>query len=276
VEKITREELERFHNDYWKPGSSALVLAGDISLDGAVALAKTHFGSWTGGAAAAMEIPSPRPLGSGKVFVVDRQDAAQTVVAQILPGPKRSSEDYYAFRLADTVWAGSFKSRLDMNLREEKGYSYGIISFTTPYREAGAWVATGGVQTDKTRESVVEFHKELVGIADEKPVTEKELAEAKALRVRSYAQQFESLGRITDQLAALWEDGRPISELDREPAEFQRSTPEAVNAVAKKYARPDGGSLLLVGDWAKIMDGVRQMDLGPIVVLDVEGRIKEN
>jgi zinc protease len=275
IEKIGREELVRFHSEYWRPASSALIMAGDISVHEAVALAKTHFGSWSGGAAAEAVIPAPRPLGPGKVFVVDRQDAAQTVVAQVLPAPKRISEDYYAFRIADTVWGGSFKSRLDMNLREEKGYSYGVFSFATPHRAAGAWVASGGVQTDKTKESVAEFHKELIGIAGEKPVTDKELAEAKALRVRSYAQQFESLGRITEQLATLWEFGLPVSELDREPAEFQRSALESVNAAAKKYAQPNGGTLLLVGDWVKIQDGVRQLDLGPIVVLDEEGRMKE-
>ncbi len=152
--------------------------------------------------------------------------------------------------------------------------AYGIFSFGSPYRAAGSWVATGGVQTNKTKESLAEFHKELIGIAGEKPITEKELGEAKALRVRSYAQQFESLGTITGQIAGLWEVGLPMSELDREPAEFQRSTLEMANAVAKRYAQPDSASLLLVGDWAKTGDGVRQLDLGPIVLLDEEGRIK--
>ncbi len=272
VEKITRDELARFHGEYWKPGSSALILAGDVSLSEAVALAKKNFGSWAGAAVPYLEIPAPSPMGAGKVFVIDRQDAAQTLVAQILPGPKRSSEDYYAFRLADAVWGGSFKSRLDMNLREEKGYSYGIFSFGTPYRSAGSWVATGGVQTNKTKESVAEFRQELIGLAGGKPVTVKELAEAKALRVRSYAQEFESLGRITGTIASLWELAMPVAELDRVSGEFQRCTLEAVNSAAAKYARPDGATLLLIGDWAKIQPGVKELDLGPIVTLDEEGR----
>jgi len=272
VDKISRDDLARFHDEYWKPGSSALVLAGDISMSDAVALAKKYFGSWSGAGVPNIDIPAPHPMGAGKVYVIDRQDAAQTVVAQILPGPKRSSDDYYAFRLADSVWGGSFKSRLDMNLREEKGYSYGIFSFGTPYRAAGGWVAYGGVQTNKTKESVAEFRKELVGLAGEKPLTEKELSEAKALRVRSYAQEFESLGRISNTIASLWELGLPVSELDREPAEFQRCTLGAVNSTAQKYARPDGATLLLIGDWAKIQDGIRQLDLGPITALDEEGR----
>jgi zinc protease len=144
------------------------------------------------------------------------------------------------------------------------------------FSSAGAWIASGGVQTNKTKESVVEFRKELLGIAGVKPVSEKELADAKALRVRSYAQQFESLGRITDQIAYLWEIGLPMSELQREPLELGRATLEAVNAAARKYGRVDSSTLLLIGDWAKIQAGIRELDLGPIVVLDEEGKVKSN
>jgi zinc protease len=276
VDRITREDLLRFHAEYWKPATSALIFAGDLSLDEAMALARANFGTWSGGAAEIVQIPAPRPMGTGKTYVVDRQDAAQTVVAEILPAPPRKGSDYYPFRLADTVWGGAGKARLDMNLREEKGYSYGVFSFPQVMTAAGAWIASGGVQTNKTKESVVEFRKELLGIAGDKPVSEKELADAKALRVRSYAQQFESLGRVTGQIAYLWEVGLPMSELQREPAELDGATLDSVNAAARKYARVDGSTLLLVGDWAKIQVGIRELELGPVVVLDEEGKTKGN
>lgn len=274
VEKITRDDIAKFHGEYWKPGSSALIFAGDLSLDDAVALAKTNFGAWSGGMAPPLRIPAPQPFGPGKVYFVDRQDAAQTVVAEILPAPPRSSSDYYAFRMADTVWGGAAKARLDMNLREEKGYSYGVFSFPQTMTHAGLWVASGGVQTNKTKESIAEFRKELLGIAGDKPVVAKELEDAKGLRVRSYAQQFESLGRVSGQISALWQQGLPMSELQREPEAMQGAQLDAVNAAAHKYARPDGASLLLIGDWAKIEKGVRELDIGPIIGLDVEGRLK--
>jgi zinc protease len=276
VDAITREDLVRFHAAYWKPASSALILAGDLSLDEAMALARADFGAWSGGAAEPVQIPAPHPMGTGKTYVVDRQDAAQTVVAEILPAPPRKGGDYYPFRLADTIWGGAGKARLDMNLREEKGYSYGVFSFPQAMSAAGTWIASGGVQTNKTKESVVEFRKELLGIAGDKPVSEKELADAKALRVRSYAQQFESLGRVTDQIAYLWEMELPMAELQREPAELGRATLDSVNAAARKYARVDSSTLLLIGDWAKIQAGIRELDLGPIVILDEEGKTKSN
>jgi zinc protease len=273
VEKISREDLAAFHASRWKPGSSALVFVGDVTLDEAVALARKEFGSWSGGAAAAVTIPPPSPAPAGKIYLVDRQDAAQTVVSQFLPAPARQTPDYYSLRLADSVWGGGgFGTRLNLNLREDKGYSYGVFSNLALFREGGLWNAGGGVQTNKTKESLVEFDKELKGFAGTKPISEVEFEEAKVKRVRGYAQQFESLLRIAQQVADLWALGLNMDELQRESDETQKVTLEAARAAAKKYAMPERATVLLVGDRSKIEAGVREVKLGEIVVLDAEGK----
>lgn len=273
VQSITREDMARFHEGNWKPGSSAIVFAGDITLAEATDLARQTFGSWAGGSAKAVSIPAPRLLGAGKVFLVDRQDAAQTVVRQILPAPPRKTPDYYALNLADAVWGGGFSTRLNLNLREDKGYSYGVFSFPVLYSSAGAWIASGGVQTNKTKESVVEFVNELKSLAGAKPITEVELATAKHTRIRGYSQQFEAVSRIADQIAELWSAGLPMSELQREPSELEKATLAAVNAAAQKYSAPAGATLLLVGDLSKIEAGIRELNLGEIIILDNEGKV---
>ncbi|QYO66578.1 M16 family metallopeptidase [Leptolyngbya sp. 7M] len=196
VATITRDDLVRFHQERWKPGSSAMIFVGDVTLNDAVAAARKHFGSWSGGSAPAMNIPAKRPMSSGKVYLVDRPGAAQTVVSHILNAPERKSQDYYALSLANAVYGGGFGTRLNLNLREEKGYSYGVFAFPQHYSTAGAWIANGGVQTDKTKESIVEFMKELRYIAGEKPITQAEFEKAKLARIRGYAQQFEAYQRI--------------------------------------------------------------------------------
>lgn len=273
IEKLTREDFAQYHNQFWKPGSSALVFAGQISLDEAVALAKQNFGSWSGGAAPSKAIPAPAPVGPGKVYLIDRQDAAQTVVTQILPAPGSKSEEYYALKLADAVWGGGFGTRLNMNLREEKGYSYGVFSNPDLYTKAGAWRASGGVQTNKTKESIVEFVKELKGISGEKPITEKELENAKANRVRGYAQSFESLFGIVSKVLSLWVDELPLTRLQGEPDALTKASLASVNTVAQKYAKPTGATLLLVGDLSKIEAGIRELNLGEVVILDAEGKV---
>lgn len=269
---LTREDLSRFHETYWKPGGSALIFAGDITLSEAAELAQKQFGSWSGGAPPTLKIPAAQPMDAGKVFVVDRQDAAQTVVAQLLTAPLRNADDYYAFNLADAVYGGGFQTRLNLNLRENKGYSYSVFSFPAFYARGSGWVASGGVQTNKTKESIVEFVSELKNIAGEKPITETELENAKANRVRGYAQQFETLSQLVQQISQLWTLGLPMTELQRYPDETRRATLANVNAAAQKYAVPGKTALLLVGDYSKIGPGLRELNLGEIIILDAEGK----
>lgn len=273
VQQITRADLVAFHETYWKPASSALIFVGDITLAQATDLVQRHFGTWSGGAAPAVNIPAPKPMGTGKIYVVDRQDAAQTVVTQILPAPNRKAPDYYALRLADAVWGGGgFGTRLNLNLRENKGYSYGVFSNLALLSQAGSWWANGGVQTNKTKESVAEFLAELQNLSGAKPISEQELEDAKATRIRGYAQQFESHGRIAGQIADLWAAGMPITELQRESDESAKATLAEVNAAAQKYAAPGQATLLLVGDVAKIEAGLRELNAGDLVVLNSEGK----
>jgi zinc protease len=273
VEPITRADLQKFHDEWWKPGSSALIFVGDVTLAEATDLAKKNFGSWAGAAAPSVPIPPPQPAAAGKLYLVDRQDAAQTVVSQYLPAPPRQSPDYYSLHLADSVWGGGgFGTRLNLNLREDKGYSYGVSSNIAHLRSGGLWYAGGGVQTNKTKESLVEFDKELKAIAGAKPITEAEFEDAKVKRIRSYAQQFESNQRIAQQVADLWAFGLPMEELQREVDETRKVTLEAARAAASSYAKPAAAAVLLVGDRSKIEAGVRETNLGEIVLLDVEGK----
>jgi predicted Zn-dependent peptidase len=128
------------------------------------------------------------------------------------------------------------------------------------------------VQTDKTSESVTEFDRELKALAGAAPISESELATAKARRVRGYAQQFESLGRITNQISNLWALGLPMTELQREYDATGTVTLTQVLAAAKTYVLPGSSSMLLVGDRARIETGLKALHLGEIVVLDVEGK----
>jgi zinc protease len=140
------------------------------------------------------------------------------------------------------------------------------------YNDFGMWWSSGGVQTDKTKESVVEFVNEMENLAGKKPISQAELTTAQQGRVRGYSQQFESLSRVSGQIATLWAQGLPMTELQREVDATSAATMADVTAASKKYVTPDKLSLLMVGDLAKIEPGIRSLNLGEIVVLDVEGK----
>jgi zinc protease len=272
VEGITRQDLAAFHAARFKPGGSALVFVGDVTLAEAKAAAEKAFGSWSGGAPADVPIPPPAPAAAGKVYLVDRQDAAQTVVSVNLPGVTRDAPDYYAISVADGVWGGGASSRLDMNLRQDKGYAYGAFSFLTTYNRSGFWTGGAGVQTNKTKESIAEFEKELKDIAGGKPITEEEFSDTRNRMVRGYAQQFEALGRIDQQIADLWVAGLPMTDLQKDYDETGKVTRAAAQSAAETYAKPDKAFFVLIGDRAKIEPGLRELNVGEIVVMDPEGR----
>jgi len=273
IETITQEDVRAFHQKWWKAGSSVLIFAGDLDLSEAKKLAEAELGSWEAALAPMIKIPPPVPMGTRTLFLVNRPGAAQTIVAQILPGTHRKTEDYYSFRLVDAVWGGGgFGTRLNLNLREDKGYSYGIFSSIAAFSSSGAWWASGGLQTDKTKEGLTEFVTELEGLAGSRPISETELDAARATRTRGHAQGFESLSRIAGQIAELWIAGLPVSEIQREYDQIASATLASVLDAARRYAKPDRVSYLLVGDLAKIEEGVRGLGLGEVVVLDEEGR----
>ncbi len=273
---LAQTDLASIHRSRWQPGGSALIFAGDITLADASNHARMAFGKWARGKLPGLMLPQPRPSFPGRICIVDRQDAAQTYITLAIPGPKRTTSDYYAFRLADAIWGGGgFRTRLNLNLREKKGYSYGVSSSMALYRNAGMWSAQGSVQTDKTAEAVVEFFRELKGMAGEMPITIDELNEAKTVRIRGYAQQFETLSRIGGQIAELWAAGIPITEMLRVTDEISKTTRADVDAAARRYSTPKQSTILLIGDRSKIEPQVRALNLGEVVILDARGSIAQ-
>jgi zinc protease len=245
---LERLDVMRSHDMYWGPKQAALIFAGDISMDDATVLARTHLGDWTGEDLAAGSVDEPSPIGQGQLYIVDRPGNPQTVVSQILAAPKRTTPEYYALRLADTIWGGGFESRLNRNLREDKGLTYGIFSSLSLNRFAGTWCVQSAVDGDRTGEALSEIVSELDGISGQKPITEEELVDARTNLVRGYAQQFESVRRIGGQVAGLWSNRLPMVELRRAIDEIAEATLDDVNEAAQKYTSPEQATYLLVGD----------------------------
>lgn len=272
VASISPADVATFHSSYWKPQGAALIFVGDVTLADARALATKEFGAWSGAPPPPPAIPAPTPMAKGKVILVDRPDAAQTYVIHIYGAPTKKGDDYYGWKLASEVLGGGTAGRLFMNLRQDKGYSYGVFTATPVYSSAMGWIGQGAVQTDKTTESAVEFVKELKGIAGDRAITAAELDNARLGLIRNYAAGFGTNNDIAFRIADLWTMRWPMTELEREPAELARVPLVDVAAAAKRYAVPADATLLLVGDRAKIEAGVRSLEFGEIVILDVEGR----
>src|ERR1700739_1232723 len=270
LKKVQRDDLRSFYHTYWKPDDSALVFAGDITLDRAVALAQKYLGGWEGKAPNFPAIPGPQNAAAGRIYLIDKPDAAQSVLVQILPSPGINSKDRFPLSLAMNVWGGMWASRLNSNLREGLGYTYGFASLIGLDTCCGTLRATGSVQTDKTKEAVIELDRQLHLLRDQ-PITEAEFEQAKKTNLQQSAAQFETSAAIVSRMGQLWSWALPVSALQGEVDGVQETSLAAVRTAVAQYVKPGAATLLIVGDRQRIESGLRQLNLGPIVLLDTDG-----
>lgn len=267
---LTVDDLKAAHARIFHPSQSLLVVAGDVSVDGVLPLLEAQFGAWRAAApaAAAAVIPdAPRAM-RREIVIVDKPGAAQSQIRIGQVGVARSTPDYFPITVANTILGGAFTSRLNQNLRETHGYTYGASSGFDMRRAAGPLVAAAGVQTDKTAESVKEFFIEFAGM--QKPVPAEELAKAKNYVALGYPAEFETTGDIAGSLAALFVYGLPDDYPSRFVGRTLAVTQAEVSAVAKQHLDASRFLVVVVGDRATIEAPLKALNLGPVRVMSVD------
>lgn len=272
---ITRDDITGFYGSLYRPNNAVLVVVGDVTPDEAMTLATNALGSWERAAlpATAAAIPARPAARPAAVYLIDKPGAAQSEIRIGHPGAARSTDpDYYALQVLNAILGGQFSSRINMNLREGKGYTYGARSGWTFARGAGPFVASAGVFTAKTDSSLIEFMRELREIRAGRPVTAEEVAFAKRLLVQSYPRTIETNSGVVSQLADLAFFGLPESEMTAYLSRVQAVRPADVTRVARRYLQPEQFTVVVVGDLAQIRAPVEALGLGPVAVLDAEGR----
>jgi zinc protease len=273
VNAIKRDNLKKFYSTYYRPNNAVLVVVGDTNLKTLTPKLEAKFKDWQAGEISAMTLPTAPVRDKATIYVVDKPGAAQSVISIGQIGVARDNPDYFPLQVMNTLLGGAFTSRINMNLREDKGYTYGARSGFSYRRGAGPFTASAGVQTAVTKESVVEFLKEIRGVRGEIPVTQTELEYNKQSLIRSYPRNFETVEQIAGQLANVVTYGLPDTYFNDYISRVNAVTLEDVNRVANKYLSPDKLAIVVVGDRKEIELGLKQITgLGnSIVYLDAEG-----
>lgn len=266
LHSVTSEELDRFHSRYYTPARASIVMAGDISPDDFDALDRV-LQDWTHTGAPTTQLPTAPQVASLNILLVDVPGAAQSVIQIGRIGVPRTTDDYHALSVLNTVLGGSFTSRLNQNLREDKGYTYGARSSFDFRSGAGPFRATASVFTDVTAPALREFIYELRRIHD--PLADDEIDLAKNFLSMRYPQQFQSVSGIAGHLAELVRFDLPPSTLTEYTDRIQHVTRHDAEAAADRYLDPDGLAVVVVGDRAQIEEDIRALDLGPVTVLEV-------
>ncbi len=273
IPTISVSDLQKNHDIFWRPNNAILSFAGDITLEKAVALARRHFSGWKRGTLPTIDLKATTAPTGRTILLVDKQDAPQSVIMIGGLAPDRFCKDYQAIEVMNNLFGGSFSSRLNMNLREDKGYTYGAGSYFMMDRYYGSWIASSSVQTKVTVPAIEEFRKEILGITGAIPVKEAELDAIKKNMIRSYMQNFETSGAVLGEILPLITLGLPLDELASFPKTVAAQTPSSVTAIAKKYVDFDHSIIVVVGDLTKIEKPIRDMNLGTVKVVDADGTV---
>jgi predicted Zn-dependent peptidase len=272
LKAITRDDVVSFYQSYFEPGRAIITVVGDITPAQAKAAVEKELGGWPkGGTVPSFEYPPAPPAKTTTIYLVDKPGAAQSTFAIGEVGPSRGTPDYYALRVMNEMLGVLFQSRLNHNIREVKGYSYGVFSNYAFGRGPGPFRAGGDIKTAVTDSALIEFMKELRDIRGTRPPTDDELAQAKASLVQSLPAAFESVNGVNGSIASIYTQGLPADYYQQFARDVNAVTKEDVVRVAQKYIDPDHLAILIVGDRSKIEGPLAATHVAPIVVLDANG-----
>jgi zinc protease len=269
IDAITSEMLAKWHQDRYKPQNTILGITGDVKAAEILPKLEKALAGWKKDDLKEVLPPNPTPVASKKVFLVDRPGSVQTTVALGNIAIDRRDPDYIPLTVLNRILGGGPAARLFLNLREEKGYTYGVYSSFTALKYPGPWRAGGDVRTEVTQGAMTEFFNEFQRIRDQKvPATE--LEEAKRAIVAGFALSLEKPTELLGYAITRQIYGFPADYWDTYPVKVMAVTAEDIERVARKYINPENVQIVAVGDVSKIKPVFEKY--GPVEVYDTEGK----
>jgi zinc protease len=275
VRSMTTDELRAFYRRWLRPDNATLLIVGDTTLAQVQPLLEQRLAGWKSPTESlpvkqlSVIAPQPRP----RVFLVNRTGSEQSLVMAVALAPPRAAPDNVALETVNTILGGSFISRVNMNLREDKHWSYGAGSSLIDAKGQRVFQTSALVQTNKTADSMREMLKELQDITGARQPTEKEIRFAKDTLVRALPGENETSSQVAASYADILTYGLPDSYLNDFVGEVEALTPPQVLAAGAELVHPEALTWIVVGDLSVIEANVRKLDIGDIKVLDTDGHV---
>ena len=269
VEKLTLADVKDFWKRHVVPSGARLLVVGDLDGPALRELLPSLAQGWTGAALPSIAQAQVKPIDATRVYLVDKPGAPQSEIRIGNLGVPSTAPDWYPLNVLNFVLGGAFSSRVNMNLREDKGYTYGARTNWSGGLRDGPFVASAGVKTDVTKESVVEFMKELDKIRD--GVTDDELVFARDALLQAMTRQYEAVSALSGMLDSISQYGYPDDYLAQRIKQLQAVGKDELHTLADKYIHPDHMSILVVGDAKVVKDGLGELGYGPVIQLDIDG-----
>jgi predicted Zn-dependent peptidase len=267
---ITRRDVQRFYQTYYRPNNATLIVVGDVTPDDVERRVRALFSGWTRANVPTAQFTDPPSGRATAIYLIDKPGAPQSSVRVGSIGVPRSTQDYFAILVMNTILGGAFTSRLNTNLRETHGYTYGAASGFSMRRWAGPFTARAEVVGAKSDSALIEFMKELRGIREAVP--ESELEKAKRYLQLQLPGEFESTGDIASQLVPVVVHGLPLDYYNSYVQRIEDVTVADVQRVAQQYVDPSKFAVVIVGDRKAIEAGLRALNIGELSIRDIAGQ----
>ncbi|CTP88751.1 zinc protease [Xanthomonas translucens pv. poae] len=274
IQSLDARDLQAFHDQWLRPDNLRILVAGDTTLAQIVPQLDALFGDWKAPKAALPKKDLRRVAAqpAPRVYLINRPDAPQSVILAGLLAPSTKAPDNLAIDVANDAFGGTFTSRLNMNLREDKRWAYGAFTRIKDAQGQRPFLFSAPVQTDKTAESAAEILKEAKAVVGDKPLTAEEIANIKNQRIRALPGSFETTGAVLDAVESIVQYGRPDDYVQTLRSRLEGIDQAAAEAAIKEIVAPQAMTWVIVGDLKQIEAPVRALKLGELQVLDSDGQ----
>jgi zinc protease len=270
LEAMTVDEVQQFHRRVFVPAGTTLVAVGDAPHDAMVAAVGEAFGAWEAAAGAHVPVELPEPPDdppAGRLALVDRPSAAQSELRIGQVAAARDTPDYHALLVLNTILGGQFISRINMNLRQDKGYTYGARTAFDFRRRRGPFQFESSVQSSVTGDALREAMSEIEAIRGERPPTDEEIDTARTALTRGYARNFETAQQVARAMSQLALYQLPDDYFEQFVLRVEAVTAADVLRAARQYLHPDRMGILVVGDRAMVEPALADLPFGPPTIL---------
>jgi zinc protease len=271
VSKMTREDLVKFHETWFKPNNATLLVVGDTTIQEIKPKLEKLLASWKPGDVPQKSTPHVDEPPKDVVYLIDRPGSGQSVIFGAQVAPPQNDPDAIPLQLVNGIFGGKFSSRINMNLREDKHWSYGVRAVLPAARGQRPYISISAVQTDKTKESMIELVKEYNGIVGARPITAEELKDEQSNVTLALPGTFETDQQLSGAYSTILQYGLPEDYYNTFTQKAEALTPETANEIAKKYILPDHLIWVVVGDMSKVEAGIRELNLGEVHKIDADG-----
>ena len=270
VTGLTTADLQSYYQANFKPNNSTLIIVGDVNPGQIEQKINALFGGWQRGEVSQLTYGEPPKSSTTTIYLIDKPGAAQSSFRIGAVGVPRSTKDYFALTVMNTILGGSFSSRLNQNLREARGFTYGAGSRFDMRRAAGPFTASAEIVSAKSDSALLEFIKELNGIRQAVPATE--LSRAKRYLQLQLPGNFETTQEIAAALVPVALYGLPLDYYNNYVQNIEGVTGADVARVAQQYINPGSLAIVIVGDRKTIEQGLKSTNVGPISIRDMTGQ----